>query len=468
MKFGQRLEQTSVPGWSLHNVDYNSLKHQIKVHTTKDQAAATAIAIPGQQDQALKRFEHAFYLELASQHSRVGLFVTSKTDEVSRRLHHLSDSVHLLLLKCTDPRGLSPKRHRKFLRLQRQTEECAHDIKALSRFVAAQVTAFRKILKKYRKWTGSTSLGSRFKDNILDHPKSFTNANFTPVQLQYRKVRAALEAAVPADATPPQQPSPPTSRHQPGHTGSRRSSNSVATVTPATYWNEYEHGSEAGDQDDAYVLYIHPDAGDDFPGLSYMKNMLGAPVDQVRHWLQSQKQKDMGAVSPSETHSLLGSQRSRTDGSSTDYFSIRERPDHEQTTEDEGLSSDGGESYHARRHGLFSSYSYSSEEDSKVSFYHDRVLTRSIVLAFFFAFVLLGVSGVLVLTGRRRLRLEVDAGATLGSVTSLFCACMGLGAMFYRQHPAGCLYIFVVWTAFVTVCALNGVLLVIVAGSSGL
>lgn len=87
MKFGEQIEQASVPGWSLHNVDYNSLKHQIKVHTTKDQAnAATAIAIPGQQDHALRRFEDAFYLELCSQHNRVGLFVTSKADEISRRL----------------------------------------------------------------------------------------------------------------------------------------------------------------------------------------------------------------------------------------------------------------------------------------------------------------------------------------------------------------------------------------------
>lgn len=86
MKFGERLEQASVPGWSLHNVDYNSLKHQIKVHTTKDQATAVALTIPGQPDHTLKRFEDAFYHELCSQHNRVGLFVTSKADEISRRL----------------------------------------------------------------------------------------------------------------------------------------------------------------------------------------------------------------------------------------------------------------------------------------------------------------------------------------------------------------------------------------------
>ncbi|KAJ8120405.1 hypothetical protein ONZ43_g2877 [Nemania bipapillata] len=477
MKFGERLEQASVPGWSLHNVDYNSLKHQIKAHTTKDQATtATAIAIPGQQNYALKRFEDAFYLELCSQHNRVGLFVTSKADEISRRLRHLTGLVHQLMLRCADARGLSTKRQRRFVKYQTQIEECGQDIKALSRFVNAQVTAFRKILKKYKKWTGSTSLTSRFKENVLDNPKSFTNLNFTPLQLQYQELRTTLEAASPVDVCLPEPSLPTESRNHSGRSlhprpcDSRRSSHSIATLTPPTYWNEYEHGSEAGDQDDAYVIYIDPNASDEFPGLAYVKSMFGAPVDHVRHWLQSQKPKDVPATSPSETQSLLGSRHSRTAALSTDYFSIRGRHDLEAGTEDEYLSSDEGESHHARNLGFFPSYSYStsSAADLKIARYQDKLITRSIIVAFLVAFVLLGISSLLVTTGRRHLRLEVDAGATLGSVASLFCACMGLGAMFYRHSPAGYLYSIVVWGAFVAVCALNGILLMVVAGSSGL
>lgn len=69
------------------NLDYNSLKHEIKVHTTRDQA--TAIAIPGHQDASLLRFEDALYNELCLQHSRVDLFVSSKADEISRRMGEL-------------------------------------------------------------------------------------------------------------------------------------------------------------------------------------------------------------------------------------------------------------------------------------------------------------------------------------------------------------------------------------------
>jgi hypothetical protein len=47
-------------------------------------------------------------------------------------------------------RGLSPKRQRRFVKYQARIEECGQDIEALGRFVDAQVTAFRKILKKYK------------------------------------------------------------------------------------------------------------------------------------------------------------------------------------------------------------------------------------------------------------------------------------------------------------------------------
>lgn len=81
---GDRREQNTDLSLIVDNIDYNALKHEIKVHTTRDQA--TAIAIPGHQDPALQRFEDRLYLELCSQHDRVDLFVLSKADEITRRL----------------------------------------------------------------------------------------------------------------------------------------------------------------------------------------------------------------------------------------------------------------------------------------------------------------------------------------------------------------------------------------------
>ncbi len=68
------------------NVDYNDIKHLIKVRTTRGQAQA--ISIPGRSDEgkALKDFEDELFTELFEQHDRIGLFVRSKSGEIERRL----------------------------------------------------------------------------------------------------------------------------------------------------------------------------------------------------------------------------------------------------------------------------------------------------------------------------------------------------------------------------------------------
>lgn len=85
---------------TVDNLDYNSLKHEIKVHTTRDQATAISIPGSGHQDASLRRFEEALYSELCHQHDRVDLFISSKADEISRRLG-----------MCLSPPGQTWTRH---------------------------------------------------------------------------------------------------------------------------------------------------------------------------------------------------------------------------------------------------------------------------------------------------------------------------------------------------------------------
>ncbi|KAK7755948.1 hypothetical protein SLS62_001890 [Diatrype stigma] len=503
MKFGQRLEEQSVPEWSIHNVDYNTLKHQIKTHTTKAHAA-TAITIPGQQDQALQKFEEAFYHELCRQHDRVCFFVSSKCDEIHWRLRHISDQLNRLILQCTDDRGLTGKRQRRLTKYRQQINECGDDINALSRFVGAQVVAFRKILKKYKKWTRSITLGSRFRDNVLSSPKSFTNRDLSALRTQVRDVLATLQAAT-SGLSSPLQPRSPTSRPASpggGDTQSRRGrSRRSRTPTPAVtappgppivYWNEYDHGSEAGDYgDDTYAIYIDPNETTEFPGFHYLRAIMAAPSSRIRRWL---KGTGAGAeslpTSTSDTQSLL-----HHGGSPRDYFSIRKpRPgsstDNEGTEDGDGYVSSSAEDaatpaglrkYERRGQRASNSTGFLStleEADdgqqqqqgalTRMAEYRDRVLARSVVLFFALSFALLLVSGVLVATGRHKLRLEVDAGATVGSVASLFCACMGLGALFARPFPPNWLYALAVWAAFAAAASLNGMLLVIVVRSTGI
>lgn len=453
MKFGDYFEARSVPRWSLHNIDYNSLKQQIKTNTTRNQA--TAIAIPGQTDQALKKFEDAFYVELCAQHERVDLFVTSKADEICRRLARQTSQVESLLLKCTtSTRGLTAKRQRRLARLESQVVECGKDSRDLSRFVHAQDVAFRKILKKYKKWTGSTTLSSRFRENVLNNPKTFVRRDFSPTQQQCRELLAKLQAAAPGLTT--ETNGAMYSRHLSSN-GSRRPSQTPCISQPSQpqtpYWNEYDNVSEAGE--DTYVIYTNPNDSETFPGLARIQNLLTTPVNKIKTLFSSHS-----ADQNAERRSLLSD-------SPTDYFSARHQS--YQTTDNEATEDEDASSLEFPAHGYSSQYAaLPSIEEQRVGRYREKVLHRTAIASIGVAFALLLFAGVLVFTGRHSLRLEVDAGASFAVVVSLFAACTGLGAMLYRDDALGFLYQLTTWASFITVCVLNGMLLLIVMGRSSI
>lgn len=64
----------------------------------------------------------------------------------------------------------------------------------MSRFVGAQRLAFQKLLKKYRKWTGSPDLGKRFREGLLDRPTSFSKRDLQPLLVQWTEVLASVRA----------------------------------------------------------------------------------------------------------------------------------------------------------------------------------------------------------------------------------------------------------------------------------
>ena len=68
------------------------------------------------------------------------------------------------------------------------------EVQSLSRFVGAQSLAFQKLLKKYKKWTGSASLTQRFKEEVLDRPTSFSKQDFQPLLTQWTEVLACVRA----------------------------------------------------------------------------------------------------------------------------------------------------------------------------------------------------------------------------------------------------------------------------------
>ena len=68
------------------------------------------------------------------------------------------------------------------------------EIRSLARFTGTQRTAFRKLLKKYKKWTGSTDLETRFRDEVLDDPKSFTKLDLGPLLDDYSETLQSIRS----------------------------------------------------------------------------------------------------------------------------------------------------------------------------------------------------------------------------------------------------------------------------------
>ncbi|KAH6617292.1 SPX domain-containing protein [Chaetomium tenue] len=498
MKYGEQFEKESVPQWSLHNIDYNSLKHHIKVHTTRDQA--TAIAIPGRPNTALHKFEDDFYSELCRQHDRVELFVSSKADEIARRLQHLSSQIHRLILRCaTSGRNrMSLKRRQRFAKYEQVLLQCGDDIKSLQRFVGAQVVAFRKILKKYRKWTGSSTLGARFKDSMLSNPKSFTKRDFAQLQSHHDDLLQTLHAALPASGVGSPEPEPQFSRP-----GTAQLSPSETMVDPesqpaAGYWNEYEYGSEAGDfdrnGDDQYAIYIDPNQDNGFPGLKTLRIFFSRPITKLTAWISFHPESDFptadlerGPLLPTHTTDGYGSTSTPPEPS---YFNSPPGGTNTNTTDtdledDRTSSSRQASNGHSRRGSVNRGYTSSSDEqmffpsgysthyaalpsveEQRVVRYRERVLRWGTWGCYGTAFVLMGIAAVLIVAGRQKMRLEVDAGVILGIMASLGLACGGLCMTSSRTDKLGLAGRLAVWSVFVVICVANGVLLVLLMGNA--
>ncbi|KAL9131772.1 MAG: hypothetical protein Q9217_000377 [Psora testacea] len=194
MKFGDTLHQRSIPEWSINNVDYNDLKHLIKVHTSNDPSHPQIIPAGDNEVKAAQQFEQELYVELERQHERVNEFVQVKAGELSRRLVDLDKHIARLEDECSSHKGLGllASRAQKFARLDSIIHRAGNDIQSLSRFAKANALAFYKLLKKYRKWTGSRALEERFRRNVLDHPSSFSKRSFESLFAQYANSLDAL------------------------------------------------------------------------------------------------------------------------------------------------------------------------------------------------------------------------------------------------------------------------------------
>lgn len=266
----------------------------------------------------------------------------------------------------------------------------------------------------------------------MSNPKSFTRRDFEPLLLQYNDLLTSLRSSTPSS---PDATTPPLSRQS--------STPPPVQEERQTYWNEFDDGSDV--ENEPYTIYIDPDAESKIFGAKAFAQLISrarGPMEKVREWLGP-----MG--SPRERRPLL---------QNTGYFAEGETD----AEVDDASSSDFPSGY-ATHYATFPSI-----RDQRLIRAREKLLFRATLASFGASLVLLLIASLLVVTGKHKLRIEADAGATVGIVSSLFFATLGFGTMLYRSEQLSWLHRGLVGTTFAAVCILNGILLVIVVGHSGL
>lgn len=128
------------------------------------------------------------------------MFVQSKTGEIDRRIAQSEKLVDMIAEK---DQSVAPSSHSKahtstrqslVVRLRQEVVQLTRDVQRLSRFIGVQRTGFRKLLKKYKKWSESSALSKKFLP-ILEAPTSFTNQDFTSTFLELSLLYNVLRQA---------------------------------------------------------------------------------------------------------------------------------------------------------------------------------------------------------------------------------------------------------------------------------
>lgn len=217
---------------------------------------------------------------------------------------------------CHPPVGasLNPNRFRSYL------HSVGQELEDLDRFVGLNRQAFHKILKKYKKWTGSPDLAQRFNENVLSRPTSFATKDFVSTLAHYNEILASSREA--KSRIPSPRPNSASTRSTDGPTDSGFSVRleSSGTSAPDTvqqqepvlprkkrklrreslrrkihdplqrlnirYWNEFDDGESP--DDNAYTIYVDPNASV-FPGAATISRFAEATAARFKSLLSRDK-----------------------------------------------------------------------------------------------------------------------------------------------------------------------------------
>lgn len=154
-------------------------------------------------------FFSIMFMTVNTNRYKISLFVKSKSGEIERRVRHCESIIDSITKKDALSQQDDKSRQKLVFLLKQEILRLTRDLERLSRFVGVQRTGFRKLLKKYKKWSQSTQLSDRFLP-ILEAPTSFTNQDFTSVFLELsllydilRQARTKHQIVMPAPAQYP-------------------------------------------------------------------------------------------------------------------------------------------------------------------------------------------------------------------------------------------------------------------------
>ena len=202
MKFGKTFAQRSVPEWATFNLDYNFLKAYIKERTSATLEGPVYIPQPGKS--RWQELDTAFFKLLTEYYENIALFLRMKNGEIDRRLRTLTKDVasaRAMVVKVTeealDIDIVASIQGRRFRRITKQTEELVDLIQKVARYTSAQKIAFRKLVKKYTKWTGSRNQQTRLDREVFASNPPKTDYSEYLEQLANIQTIISQELAIP-------------------------------------------------------------------------------------------------------------------------------------------------------------------------------------------------------------------------------------------------------------------------------
>lgn len=225
----------------------------------------------------------------------------------------------------------------------------------------------------------------------------------------------------------------------------------IVQQAPQTYWNEYDDGSEAGG-DDLYTIYVDPDAESTFPGAKMISGLVSkamVPLGKVKGWFSPPS-------TPRQQRPLIGN----VNGTSglNGYFTEQTETD---VDDDAYASSSDFPTGYATHYATFPSI-----DDQRFTRERAQLLFRGTIGSFVASTFLMVIAGILVLTGKHKLRVEVDAGVFAGIASSLFFATLGFAAMLYDIDRVGMVHRLVVSVVFGVICVMNSFIMILILGDT--